>query len=396
MRAKTFISVILLAALVAGFASWRSHKAAAKSQGAPKRAVTVELIRARIGDAPVQISAIGQILSSHSVAIRSQVSGTLLKVYFNEGDAVQQGDKLFEIDSAPYRAVLAQADAQVASARAGILAAETQEQRLLPLADKGYVTPQELLNAKAAAEQARANVQVAQAAVTTARINLDRAVIRAPISGRTGALSIKAGNLVIANETSVLVTINQLQPVQAEFSIPQAQLAALRAAMANGPVQIAVSAQTGGAALAHGTLLFVDNTIDPTTGTVKLKAEFANPDEALWPGSFVSFTTTLATDTNQILVPELAVQPGTEGSFVYRVDDQGRAQLNPVKVLRQVGREVVISEGLKGGEQLVTHAPRDLKPGTVVQAADAKPAAPLDRIDKQSRSDHTTAQTTAP
>lgn len=376
MRAKPFISVLLLAALIGGFFYWQHQRGAAQTKGPVVRAVNVEMVTARVGDAPVQVSAIGQIVSSHSVAIRPQVSGTLLKVFFNEGDSVEAGEKLFEIDAAPYRAELAQAEAQVASNRAALLAAETQEKRLLPLADKGYVTQQEVLDAKAAAEQARAAVQVSQALIAAARVNVDRTVIRAPISGRTGALSIKAGNLVTANESTALVTINQLQPVQAEFTVPQSQLSPLQAALARGPVEIAVSAQTGGETLATGKLLFVDNTIDATTGTVKLKAEFANADEKLWPGTFVSFTATLATESNRVLVPELAVQPGAEGSFVYVVNADNKAVLNPVTVVRQVGMDVVIGEGLKGGEKLIGRAPRDLKPGATVQVAGAKPAEP--------------------
>ena len=376
MRAKPLISIVLLAALTGGYFYWQQQRAASKPKGPVVRAVNVEMVTARVGDAPVQISAIGQIVSSHSVAIRPQVSGTLQNVFFKEGDSVEAGEKLFEIDAAPYRAELAQAEAQVASNRAALLAAETQEKRLLPLADKGYVTQQEVLDAKAAAEQARAAVQVSQALIAAARVNVDRTVIRAPISGRTGALSIKAGNLVTANESAALVTINQLQPVQAEFTVPQSQLGPLQAALARGPVEIAVSAQTGGETLATGKLLFVDNTIDATTGTVKLKAEFANADEKLWPGTFVSFTATLATEANRVLVPELAVQPGAEGSFVYLVDAENKAVLNPVTVVRQVGKDVVIGEGLKGGEKLIGRAPRDLKPGATVQLAGAKPAEP--------------------
>lgn len=375
MRARTLFSIMLLLALGGGFYYWQQQRTDDKPMAPAKRAVTVETTTARLGDAAIQISAIGQIVSSHSVAIRPQVSGTLQKVFFAEGASVKAGDKLFEIDPAPYRAALQQAEAQVARDRAGVQAAETQEQRLLPLAEKGYVTPQELLDAKAAAAQARASVQVSQAAVAAARVNMDRAVIRAPIAGRTGALSVKTGNIVSAGDATPLVTINQLQPVQAEFTVPQAQLAALQQAMSAGPVTIAVSAQTGGPTLAEGRLLFVDNTIDATTGTVKLKAEFANADEKLWPGTFVSFTATLATEPNRVLVPELAVQPGADGSFVYVVDGEGKAQLTPVKVARQLGSEIVIAEGLQGGETIVARAPRDLKPGATVQVAGAKPTA---------------------
>ena len=170
----------------------------------------------------------------------------------------------------------------------------------------------------------------------------------------------------------MLVTINQLQPVQAEFTVPQAQLAALQQAMTQGPVKIAVSAQTGGPTLAKGRLLFVDNAIDTTTGTVKLKAEFANAEESLWPGTFVSFTATLAVQPNRVLVPEMAVQPGAEGSFVYLVGDDQKAMLQPVTVERQLGKELVIASGLQGGEKIIARALRDLKPGATVQVEGAK------------------------
>lgn len=373
MRAQTLILPLVLVALVAGFALWRGDKTAGDGKPPPRRAVTVEMTTARLGDAPVQLSAIGQIVSSHSVAVRPQVSGTLLKVLFTEGERVSQGDRLFEIDAEPYRAALAQAQAQLASAQAAVSAAEAQEQRLLPLSEKGYVTAQELLDAKAAAQQARASVQLASANLRSAQVNVDRTVIRAPISGRTGSLAVRSGNLLTASEATPLVTINQMQPVHAEFSAPQSQLAALQQALAAGPVSVSVSAQTGLPALAEGRLLFVDNRIDPATGTVKLKAGFANPDEALWPGSFASFTILLAVEKNQVLVPEIAVQPGADGSFVYVVDGDSKAQLTPVAVARQLDNDVVITAGLRGGERLVARAPRDLKPGATVQLAGAEP-----------------------
>ena len=375
VRTRTVISFTLCAALAAGFFYRQSQPAAAKPQDARNRTTTVELVTVRIGDVPVELSAIGQIVSAHSVAIRPQVSGTLTRVLFTEGAAVKAGQALFEIDPAPYRAALQQAQAAIARDRASLLAAEAQEQRLLSLADRGYVTPQEVQDAKAAAAQARAGVQLSQAVAASARINLDRTLIRAPITGRAGLLTVKTGNLITANEATALVTINQLQPVQAEFTVPQSQLAALQQAMASGPVKIAVRAQTGGAALATGKLLFIDNSIDATTGTVKLKAEFDNREEKLWPGTFVSFTATLATESKRVLVPELAVQPGLDGSFVYLVGADSKAQLKTVKVARQIGSEVVIAEGLQGGERIVARAPRDLKPGAIVKIAETKPKA---------------------
>jgi len=374
LRATPLVSLLLLAALGGGYWYWQ-RGAAEPAKPAPKgRSVTVELIAARVGEAPVQLAAIGQIVASQSVAVRPQVSGTLVGVHFREGDAVREGQKLFTIDPAPYRAALAQAEAQLANAQASVLAAETQEKRLPPLEAKGYVTAQEVLDAQAAAAQARAGVQLAQAAVVAARVNVARAVITAPIAGRTGTLAVDAGNLVTANEATALVRIVQLDPVEAEFTVPQSSLAALQAALRQGPVTVTATAQTGGTALAEGRITVLDNTVDATTGTVRLKAEFPNPDETLWPGTFMRFTATLGTESARVLVPELAVQPGAEGSFVYTVGADGKAVLTPVTVARQVGREVVIAEGLKGGEKIIARAPRDLKPGMAVQVAGATPA----------------------
>jgi RND family efflux transporter MFP subunit len=336
----------------------------------------VEFTTVQRGDAQVEVSAIGQVVSFHSVAVRPQVTGTLTAVYFTEGDEVKAGQKLFSIDAAPYRAALAQAEGQLAKDRATALAAEIQEQRLVPLADKGYVTGQDLLDAKAATAEARAAAEASAAAVAAAKVTVSRTLITAPIAGRTGSLTVKAGNIVSATDTNPLVTINQLHPVQAQFSVPQTQLLAVQQAAAKGTVAVTATGQETGALLGKGRLVFIDNTVDASTGTVKLKAEFDNPQETLWPGTFVTLNATLSVEHDVVLVPEQSVQAGASGAYVYVVGDDLKAVLTPVKVARQTGGNAVISQGVQGGERIVARVPRDLTPNAKV--VDAKSTAKPD------------------
>ena len=349
---------------------WRiaSGKEAAASRKPPARAVNVELATAERTAAPVELEAIGEIASSHSVAVRPQLAGTLTRVLFEEGDNVAKGQLLFELDASPFQAAAAQAQAQVEGGRAALLAANAQRARLAPLLEKGYVTPQELETAVAAAQQAEAAVKLAQAQASTAQINLARTRIHAPIAGRTGALAVKSGNLLGVGDATPLVTINQLKPVLAEFSVPQGQLAVVKAALAKGEVKVLASPQDQPSLKAEGTLIFVDNSVDETTGTVRLKARFANTSEQLWPGSFVSLVVTLGSQPDAVVVPESAVQQGAEGAYVFLVGADSKATLKDVVVDRQLKGQVVIAKGLAGGEQLVARPPRELRPGTAVKA----------------------------
>lgn len=373
---KTILALLTLL-LIGALAFWLHARGAAQKKPVRDKTVKVEFTTVQRGDAPVEISAIGQVVSFHSVAVRPQVTGTLTAVYFTEGDEVKAGQKLFSIDAAPYQAALAQAEGQLAKDRATALAAEIQERRLIPLADKGYVTGQDLLDAKAAAAEARAAVEASSAAVAAARVTVNRARITAPIAGRTGSLTVKAGNIVSAADTNPLVTINQLHPVQAQFSVPQTQLLAVQQAAARGPVTVTATGQETGALLGKGRLVFIDNAVDATTGTVKLKAEFDNPQETLWPGTFVTLSATLSVQHDVALVPEQSVQAGASGAYVYVVGDDMKAVLTPVKVARQTGGNAVIDDGLKGGERIVARVPRDLTPNAKVMDAKslAKPDA---------------------
>ncbi len=356
---------VLLVLAVAGIAWliwWRITTDSEKTSTRPAPA-EIATTKVRTGPAPIELVAMGQVLSLHSVALRPQVSGALIEVYFTEGADVNAGDRMFLIDPGPSRAAVAQARAQLARDRAAMDSALSQYRRLEPLAKKEYASAQEIESARGAMMQAQSVVESDKAALEQAQINLDRTLVKAPIAGRTGSLAVKVGNVVGPSDATPVVVINQLQPIQVEFSIPQSSLGAVQEALARGDVPVRVSGEQAGQALGEGRLVFVDNAVNPSTGTVRLKAEVTNRDLRLWPGAFVTVTVTLKVEQDAILVPELAVQPGAAGSYVFLVDAEAKVSLQNVTVARQHGGDVVISAGLKGGETIVARPPRDLSPG---------------------------------
>nr|WP_277346287.1 efflux RND transporter periplasmic adaptor subunit [Solimonas marina] len=325
------------------------------------------MTQVRAGPAPVELSAVGNVISPHVVNVRAQVSGQLKQIFFREGDAVSAGQKLFLIDPAPYEAALAQAKAQLQIDKAALAAAKAQYDRMKPLVDKQYVTSQEYDNARAAAAEGSAKLMADEAAVKTAEINLGYTLIRAPISGRTGSIGAKTGNLVSSNDTTPLVVLNEIDKVEVQFAIPQSHLPEVQASLAKGPVQVQIfddnAAETP---LGTGKLTFIDNSIDAASGTVTLKAEVNNQAHRLWPGTFVTAMIRLAMEPNALLVPETAVQPGAEGQYVFIVDGKGKTSLRTVTVDRQVGRDLVVNSGVKPGETIVKMIPHNMQPGTIV------------------------------
>jgi len=361
VRRRRIIWIVALAA-VGGLIWWRIATDSAKQ--VPRMSKPpIQTLQVASGAAPVELSAMGQVLSPHSVAIRPQVSGALTEIYFTEGADVKEGDKLFLIDPAPYKAAVAQAQAQLARDKAALAAARSSYDRLKPLAEKDYASAQEIENARAAAAQADAVVDADEAAVMQAQVNVDRTLVKSPIAGRTGSLAVKVGNVVGPSDATPVVTINQLQPMQIDFSIPQTSLGDLQDAMARGSVPARVTAEDPSQVLGEGKLVFLDNMVNAVTGTVRLKAEVSNPNLRLWPGAFVNVTLTLKVDENAILIPEAAAQLGAAGSYVYVVDPSGVVALRNVTVARQVGPNVVITDGLKAGETIVARPPRNLMPG---------------------------------
>ena len=316
--------------------------------------LTVSMGRVRVQPMPVTLTAVGQVVPEHSVLIHPQVSGMLKEVYFTEGQNVAAGQKLFLIDPAPFQAALA-------SAKAAWENANANADRLEPLAKQDFATPQEYQNARAAADQAEAAYQQAQ-------INLSYTDIRAPISGRTGSLAVKSGNIVAPTDVTPLVAVNQMQPIQVQFQLAQQFLPEVREYDARHSLKVAVTREDGTGHLDDGKLVFIDNTVNTATGTVMFKARLPNKQEQLWPGQYVGITLQLALQQDAVVIPQSAVLTGQQGNYVYVVQN-GVAEQRPIKVDRQLGDVAVISSGLAAGEELVIAVPRNLRPGLHVTAA---------------------------
>jgi multidrug efflux system membrane fusion protein len=360
-------SVSLVAAALAAAACSRGD---GKAGGGGARAVLVRAVAAVEKDVPVEVRAVGKIVSSQSVAIRAQVGGTLVAARFTEGQAVKKGDLLVEIDRRPFQAALSEAAARLKQDRARAENARDDANRAVALAETKLIPPQQLDAAKANAAALEAQVAADEAALDRARLNLAYATIRAPISGRTGRLLVHPGNVVSAGSPDPLLTIEQLKPVYAEFSIPERYLASLRA---RGDVPPPVEIRTtSGAAPIQGSLAFVNNTVDPGTGTILLKARFPNDDEALWPGQLVDVGVRVAERARAVVVPASAVASGQQGDYAYVVTADHKAQLRPVVVEQAGETEVVVSKGLAPGELVVTEGHLRLRPGAAVEIAQAE------------------------
>jgi membrane fusion protein, multidrug efflux system len=335
--------------------------------------LTVSAVRAVSKPMPVLIEAVGTVEPEQSVQVRAQVSGVLQTIAFREGDRVKAGQVLFEIDPRTFRAQYNQALAALERDKAQLENARAQQQRMEPLLKREFITRQEYDVAVTSAKSLEATVQAGQAAVEQARIQLDYARIVAPISGRTGQLAVRAGNLVPASGGGVpLVTINSTDPVLVGFSVPERQLEDIRRFQNEKDMRIEIMPDRSGPPVATGKLVFVDNTVTPQTGTVLLKTRVDNQKEAIWPGQFVNVRVVLTVEPEAVVVPEVAVQPGQAGSFVYLIDADSKVQVRPVKVSRQIGGEIVIAEGIKPGDQVITEIPQALQPGATVQLAGAE------------------------
>jgi multidrug efflux system membrane fusion protein len=410
MNAVTlFAGALLAGALLAGCD--RGADPATAKGTPPGVAVTVADVVAR--DVPVQIRGIGNVQPLATVSVLSMLSGEVLKVHFSEGQEVPPGAMLFTIDPRQLQAALLQAQATLAQHQAQVTQneanlardmaqlenARVDEQRYRKLVEGGFVAREqydqirtrELTFAatidadRAAVETAKALVRADEAAVENVRVQLGYAEIRAPIGGRTGNLLLNQGNVVKANDVgNPMVVINRVHPIYVTFSVPEAQLAEIKRYRAAG--DLAVDAQVAGApgGVVRGKLTFVNNAVDPTTGTIQLKATFENNENALWPGQFVNVALTLTRQAGALVVPSQAVQSGQKGQYVFVVKADQTVEARPVVPGAADGRDVVITSGLQVGERVVTDGQLRLVPGARVDVKPA-PAAPMAGPDVKSR-----------
>jgi multidrug efflux system membrane fusion protein len=302
------------------------------------------------------------------------VGGILAGVHFKEGQDVEAGQLLFTLDRGPLEADLRQAQANLAKDLAQLENARKDAQRYAELARQGFVAQQQADQARTAAEALAATAQADRAAVQNAQIQLGYATIRSLMAGRTGALQVHVGDLVKANDTA-MVGINQLRPIDAAFALPERDLPEVRRYQAEGPIAVTALTPQGGQPLARGTVTFIDNRVDPGTGTIQLKATFPNDDGRLWPGEYVNVVVTLATQPDALVVPAPAVQTGQQGTYVFVVKPDQTVESRPVTVARQLGEEAVIAQGLAPGETVVTEGQLRLVPGARVEVRTAAAAA---------------------
>ena len=341
--------------------------ACAKPAG-PPAAETVPVRIGQVVQKPValQIRNVGTVQAYTAVTVRALVAGEIMQVHFREGQDVAKGDLLFTIDPRPYQAALAQAEAALARDRAQEANAAADAQRYEDLVAKDYVTRQQYDGVIANQKALGATVRSDEAALERARLDLAYCSIRSPIDGRTGAVMVQVGNIVKSNDAT-LVAINQVVPIYVSFAVPERELAEIRKRQALGKLTVQAEDAATNQPISRGELTFVDNTVDRATGTIILKATFANPDRALWPGEFVNAVLTLATDQKAVVAPTSAIQNGQQGTYAYVVKADQTVESRPVTVARNAPEGAVIAKGLAPGETVVTDGQLRLSPGAKVE-----------------------------
>jgi multidrug efflux system membrane fusion protein len=349
-----------------------SFLAACSNGKQPPRSVPVVAETADQKDVPLQIKAIGNVEAYNTVSIKSRVSGEIADVLFREGQDVKKGARLFKIDPRPFEAALRQAEAALARDRAQAKNAQENSKRYAVLAEKGFVSRQEYDSARTNADALDAVVKADEAAVESARLQLEYTAINAPIDGRTGAITIQKGNVVEANDVP-LVTINQVTPIYVTFSVPEQELSNIKKHRARGELRVEASIPQNGAKPAAGALTFIDNKVNTATGTIVLKATFPNQDRSLWPGQFVDVILTLTTEQGRVVVPSQAVQTGQQGQYVYVINEDMTAELRLVTPGRTYENWTLIDKGVAAGEKVVTDGQLRLVPGAKVEIKNAKP-----------------------
>jgi multidrug efflux system membrane fusion protein len=366
---------VLLGVAVAALA-WHARSssvAAAKSQAqAPPKAVPVLVASVKTEDVPVILRGLGTVQAFNTAPLKSQVGGAVTQINFKEGQDVRTGDLLIQLDARPYQAVLDQANATLAKDQAALANAKTDLQRYSKLLQQNFTPEQQYATQVSTVAQDEAAGKNDEAAIKAAQLNVDYASIKSPIDGVTGIRQVDIGVLVQAN-SQILVTVTQIQPIYVIFTLPEANIGPIREAMAQGQLIIQAFAANDEKQIAEGVLDLVDNAVDQTTGTVKLKAEFANKEKTLWPGEFVNAHLVLKAIHNGLTVPSVAIQTGPSGSYAYVVKDDSTVERRPVTVAQTGNNTALIDTGLQAGERVVTAGQFKLDQGTKVEISD-KPA----------------------
>lgn len=366
------VAGVVVAALIAGIRAWYVQGATEKPKG--KAAAPVQVVSAVVaqGDVPARLTANGTVSAVQTVEVRPQISATIQAVHIKEGQFVRKGERLFTLDARTEQANLSKAEAQLAKDRADLANAERNLERQRELFRQKFISQAALDTAQNLVDGLRGQLEVDQAAVQASRVALGFSEIVAPIAGRTGAIAVHPGSLAQPGGAA-LVTITQLDPINVSFTLPERELAALQQALAQGAVGVSAEPEIAGQQALTGRLVFVDNAVDTASGTIRLKAEFSNAGNRLWPGMFVRVNLAPRTLGGVLTVPVQAVQTGPEKKFLYVIGADRKASLLPVKVIL-VQEGIAVIEGAAPGTRVVVEGAQNLRPGSVVVEAGANKA----------------------
>jgi membrane fusion protein, multidrug efflux system len=362
------IAALLLGAVVYAVAAPpRTNLAANGLAAGAADGPEVAVATARAEAASIYVRAVGTVRPIKSVQVTALVDGPITRVGFRDGQTVAQGDVLFEIDPRPYQAALIQAEGQLARDQADLAAAERDLARTEALSRNGYATGQALDQQRSRVGQLKAGIKTDQGRIAQAKVDLDRTTVRAPIAGRVGAALLTEGNVVRASQMTVLTSINLLAPIEVQFTVPQERLSEVQARMARAPLLTHARSSDDQQKLADGTLTFVDNRVDPTTGTVQMKARYDNADGVLWPGQFVNVQLELERRPQAVVIDTRAVQTGPDGRYVFVVRADDTVEARPVKLAVLEEKTAIVAEGLQAGERVVIDGQLKIQPNGKVR-----------------------------
>jgi multidrug efflux system membrane fusion protein len=377
--ALVVVGVLVVAALAVYFYP-SAQRPRADARGRGDGPVPVLAATARTADVPVYLEGVGTTRALKTVTVRPQVDGKLIEVRYKEGQEVRRGDVLARIDPTTYKALLDQAVAKKAQDEATLANARIDLERYTRLAATNSINKQQLDTQRALVAQLEALIKLDQGAIDNAQAYFNWTTITAPIDGRTGIRLVDEGNIVNASDVTGIVVITQIQPISVLFNLPQQQLGLINKAFAKGPLTVEVLGPDNKTVIDRGTLQVVDNQVDQLTGTIKLKAEFPNPELQLWPGQFVNVRLLIDTLHNVVVVPTAAVQRGPSGPFVYVAQPDDTAVVRPVTITQQDETQVVIASGVQATDRVITTGFSRLTGGARISVASATEAPPTSAI----------------
>jgi len=373
-KSRTIGWVLLIAAIgAAGYFGWQKYSdnkqaaEAAQKRAAQRPAVAVKVAPVEKADFPVYLTGLGTVQAFNTVQVRTRVDGQITKMAFKEGQFVKAGDTLVEIDPRPYQAALDQAKAKKAQDEANLANANLDLQRYTKLGE--FATRQQTDTQRSTVAQLTAQIAADDAAIFNAQTQLDYATVKSPIDGVVGLRLVDIGNIVNAATQTAIVSITQVEPITVIFTAPEDQLGDIKAALAVAPPKAIALSTDGKRVLSTGTLALINNQVDTTSGTIRLKAVFDNKDHALWPGQSVSTRLLVRTLRNATVVPDDAVQHGTDGLYAFSVNQENKAELHKIKVTKSIDGRSVVDEGLSPGQQVITAGQYRVQPGALVSTA---------------------------